>query len=97
MPQHGPLCRQIFGDAYFIAPLYGFLEGYARAGGEAYAYSFTERGPDIYGNVVTFQGESSSDRRRQGRAQSLARRRVCLVICAWPVCVALCNHWLGGQ
>ncbi|XP_043234786.1 cholinesterase 1-like [Amphibalanus amphitrite] len=47
---------KMFGDAYFIAPLYGFLEGYARAGGEAYAYSFTERGPDIYGNVVTYQG-----------------------------------------
>ena len=47
---------QVFGDAYFVAPLYQFLELYARTGGRIYTYSFTERGPDIFGNVVTFQG-----------------------------------------
>ncbi|XP_037082489.1 cholinesterase 1-like [Pollicipes pollicipes] len=47
---------KIFGDAYFAAPMYQFMEMYARAGAVIYGYGFTERGPDIFGNVVTFQG-----------------------------------------
>ncbi|XP_037080714.1 cholinesterase 1-like [Pollicipes pollicipes] len=49
---------KIFSDAYFVAPLYGFLELYARSGAPIYAYAFTERGPDIFGNVVALEGAS---------------------------------------
>ena len=64
-----PFCPQMFGDAYFVAPLYGFLELYARAGGVIYGYGFTERGPDIFGNVVTLEGGSLC--RLRGRLRRL--------------------------
>jgi len=47
---------KMFGDAYFVAPQYRFMEEYANRGGTVYGYAFTNRGPDIFGNVVTFQG-----------------------------------------
>ncbi|XP_043217903.1 acetylcholinesterase-like [Amphibalanus amphitrite] len=49
---------KIFSDAYFVAPLYSFLDLYARSGADLYAYGYNGEGPDIFGNIVSLPSAS---------------------------------------